>query len=108
MQDDPSLGMIRSHGLRRIRRAKDMNFQGHAHRYDNSLQYCTDCRANGIPRELVLHRVDDSGNPIGSSYRSEEQYLSTHSFESSEVYSLLRGGTTAATINAAVGSGLFS
>ena len=88
----------------RIKKAKKLNFQGHAHRYDCSFTYQQQMVKADVPRELMVEEADPhTGVKTGQPFYPEQDYLDKYSWETSKVYGillLLRGASRA---GAAVG-----
>ena len=81
----PKRKLARADVRSRIKKAVRSGFQGHAHRFDSSIEYCRQMVESGVPRELERYESDSvSGDHLGAPYYPEKKYLMCHSFEHSQ------------------------
>ena len=85
---------------KRIKQAKSLGYEGHAHRYDVSLVYQQQAVNSEVPRELEIEDADPkTGIKTGRPYFAEKEYLDANPWEESEVFKILlasRGSNRAA------------
>ena len=75
---------------RRINKAIDEGFLGHAHRMDQDLTYYSQMQKSGIKRELIAQKHSEAtGEPEGEPYSMEKEYLDANPWEESHVYKIL-------------------
>ena len=84
--------------MKKITRAQQMGYDGHAERYDVDIQYCVKQRQQNIDRDLTVpvtvpHGEVGSGNRLDVPWRSlEPAYLERVRWETTETHEKLRIG----------------
>ena len=82
--------LSRADTMKRIKNARKLGYQGHAHRFDESFMYQQQMKESGVPRELEVEDADArTGKKTGQPYKPEKDYLDSHPWKQSKVYRIL-------------------